>query len=81
MNEFENNVNMDVVDVEPTDIIIVEDEPTGLSTGAAMGLGALATAVIGGLVVLGKKFIDKRKAKKAASQVDESGMDESEDID
>lgn len=80
MNEFENNVNMDVMDVEPTDIIIVEDEPTGLSTGAKLGIAALVTTVIGGVVILGKKIFDKRKAKKEASLVEDAGKDDSEDI-
>lgn len=65
------NENM-VYEVEVTDLVPVEGETkesnANLSTGAAMVIGGVLTAGIMFGVKKVKKFIAKRKAKKAADE-------------
>ena len=90
--EFENN-NIEMNEEMTTELVEVEDfetnteeENSGLSTLAAMAIGAGVTAVTFGVVKLVKKGIAKLKAKKEQSEVVEvvknkSDEAEYEDVD
>lgn len=78
MNEIRNDEAM--VDIENYDEIGTEtEEKSGLSTLAAMAIGAGVTAAAIGVVGLVKKGIKKVKAKKANSAKNESCEDCDED--
>ena len=74
--EFENN-NIDMNEEMSTDLVEFEDldgeteKKSGLSTLAAMAIGAGVTAATFGVVKLVKKGINKLKAKKEASEAAE----------
>ena len=77
--EFENmnieqNEEMTTDLVELDDIEVqTEEEDSGLSTLAAMAIGAGLTAATFGVVKLVKKGIKKLKLKKEKSEADENG--------
>lgn len=77
--EFENmnieqNEEMTTDLVELDDIEVqTEEENSGLSTLAAMAIGAGLTAATFGVVKLVKKGIKKLKLKKEKSEADENG--------
>ena len=74
MNEEEvMDTEMDTIDMEPED--------TGMSTGAAMLIGAGITLAVGAVVKLGKKGIDYIKAKKALRKPEEGSEVEVTDDD
>lgn len=84
--EFENN-NIEMNEEMTTELAEVEDfetnteeENSGLSTLAAMAIGAGVTAAAFGVVNLVKKGIAKLKAKKEQSEVVEVVKNKSDEV-
>ena len=77
---MENTTNeiMEVVEAEVMEGEVV-DSGNDIGTGVAVILGAVGAAVVYGAVKLGRKMIDKIKAKKAAE--DEAELVEVSDDD
>lgn len=74
MEEMNNIYEAEVIENE--ELIPIEAEEAGMSTGMAMAIGGLVTA---GLIVIGKKAVDggkklwaKHKEKKAAEAAEEA---------
>lgn len=86
--EFENN-NIEMNEEMTTDLVEIEDfeaetekEDSGLSTLAAMAIGAGVTAATFGVVKLVKKGIAKLKAKKERNAVEAEVINNNEnDVD
>lgn len=78
MEEMNNIYEAEVIENE--ELIPIEAEEAGMSTGMAMAIGGLVTA---GLIVIGKKAVEggkklwaKRKEKKASEAAEEATCDE-----
>lgn len=81
-NEIMNYDETAIEEVE-NDNDEVEVKDSGISTGVAMLIGAGLTIATGGLIKLGKKLVNKYKAKKAEQKTEaESDEDyEYEEVD
>ena len=71
-NEIMNYEENEIAEVENDE---AETKESGMSTGVAMLIGAGLTIATGGLIKLGKKLVNKYKAKKEAQKADESEGD------
>lgn len=69
-NEIMNYDETAIEEVE-NDNDEVEVKDSGMSTGVAMLIGAGLTIATGGLIKLGKKLVNKYKAKKTEAEADE----------
>lgn len=70
-NEIMNYDETAIEEVENNDEV-EEVQNSGMSTGVAMLIGVGLTIATGGLIKLGKKLVNKYKAKKEAQKADES---------
>jgi hypothetical protein len=66
LEEFimENNEIMEIEEMNIMEGEIIDDGPSGMSTGAAMLAGAALTVAVAGVVKLGKRVWGKIKARK-----------------
>ena len=71
-NEIMNYEENVIAEVENDEVGL---EDSGMSTGMAMLIGAGLAIATGGLIKLGKKLVNKYKAKKEAQKADESEGD------
>ena len=71
-NENMNYEENEIAEVENDEVGL---EDSGMSTGVAMLIGVGLTIATGGLIKLGKKLVNKYKAKKEAQKADESEGD------
>lgn len=71
MNIMDYDENTAIEEVNNDETEEVQDS-SGMSTGVAMLIGAGLTIATGGLIKLGKKLVNKYKAKKEAQKADES---------
>lgn len=74
MNIMDYDENTAIEEVNNDETEEVQDS-SGMSTGVAMLIGAGLTIATGGLIKLGKKLVNKYKAKKEAQKADESEGD------
>lgn len=79
-NEIMNYDETAIEEVE-NDNDEVEVKDSGMSTGAAMLIGAGLTIAIGGLIKLGKKLVNKYKAKKAEQKTEAEADEDYEKVD
>ena len=77
---MENNELMNMEEIEVMDDVVVAEEKTGISTGAAMLIGAGLTVAVSAAVKLVKKGIAAYKAKKEIHKPDHEVLVEDEDI-
>lgn len=75
---MENNTELMVTENEIMDIDTVEREDSGISTGAAMAIGAGITFLIGIGVKFAKKAVERWKNSR--NQTDENPVEEAEDV-
>lgn len=68
-NEIMNYDETAIEEVENNDEV-EEVQNSGMSTGVAMLIGAGLTIATGGLIKLGKKLVNKYKAKKEAQKAE-----------
>lgn len=71
MNIMDYDENTAIEEVNNDETEEVQDS-SGISTGVAMLIGVGLTIATGGLIKLGKKLVNKYKAKKEAQKADES---------
>lgn len=71
MNIMDYDENTAIEEVNNDETEEVQDS-SGMSNGVAMLIGAGLTIATGGLIKLGKKLVNKYKAKKEAQKADES---------
>ena len=71
MNIMDYDENTAIEEVNNDETEEVQDS-SGISTGVAMLIGVGLTIATGGLIKLGKKLVNKYKAKQEAQQADES---------
>lgn len=71
MNIMDYDENTAIEEVNNDETEGVQDS-SGMSTGVAMLIGVGLTIATGGLIKLGKKLVNKYKAKKEAQKADES---------
>lgn len=79
-NEIMNYDETAIEEVE-NDNDEVEVKDSGISTGVAMLIGAGLTIAIGGLIKLGKKLVNKYKAKKAEQKTEAESDEDYEEVD
>ena len=75
---MENNEIMEIEEMDVVEAGIVDDETSGMSTGAAMLAGAALTVAVAGVVKLSKRVWGKIKARKEA-KADENDFAEVSD--
>ena len=76
---MENEImNYEEEAMEP-EVEVETEEKSGMGTGAAMLLGAGLTLAVGAMVKLGKKLVEKCKAKKLEKDNEDSGDEQSEE--
>ena len=76
---MENEImNYEEEAMEP-EVEVETEEKSGMGTGAAMLLGAGLTLAFGAMVKLGKKLVEKCKAKKLEKENEDSGDEQSEE--
>ena len=70
---MENEImNYEEEAMEP-EVEVETEQKSGIGTGAAMLLGAGLTLAVGAMVQLGKKLVEKCKAKKLEKENQDSG--------
>lgn len=79
-NEIMNYDETAIEEVE-NDNDEVEVKDFGMSTGVAMLIGAGLTIATGGLIKLGKKLVNKYKAKKAEQKTEAEADEDYEVVD
>lgn len=79
-NEIMNYDETAIEEVE-NDNDEVEVKDSGMSTGVAMLIGAGLTIATGGLIKLGKKLVNKYKAKKAEQKTEAEADEDYEVVD
>lgn len=79
-NEIMNYDETAIEEVE-NDNDEVEVKDSGISTGVAMLIGAGLTIATGGLIKLGKKLVNKYKAKKAEQKTEAESDEDYEVVD
>lgn len=79
-NEIMNYDETAIEEVE-NDNDEVEVKDSGMSTGVAMLIGAVLTIATGGLIKLGKKLVNKYKAKKAEQKTEAEADEDYEVVD
>lgn len=79
-NEIMNYDETAIEEVE-NDNDEVEVKDSGISTGVAMLIGAGLTIATGGLIKLGKKLVNKYKAKKAEQKTEAESDEDYEEVD
>jgi hypothetical protein len=79
-NEIMNYDETAIEEVE-NDNNEVEVKDSGMSTGVAMLIGAGLTIATGGLIKLGKKLVNKYKAKKAEQKTEAEADEDYEVVD
>ena len=76
---MENEImNYEEEAMEP-EVEVETEEKSGMGTGAAMLLGVGLTLAVGAMVKLGKKLVEKCKAKKLEKENEDSGDEQSEE--
>lgn len=76
---MENEImNYEEEAMEP-EVEVETEEKSGIGTGAAMLLGAGLTLAVGAMVKLGKKLVEKCKAKKLEKENEDPGDEQSEE--
>lgn len=77
---MDNNEIMNYDEIEIVDDAMMADEKTGISTGAAMLIGAGLTFVVGAGVKLAKKLVAAHKAKKELKKPEGEVLVDEQDI-
>ena len=72
------DMNYEEVAMEP-EVEVETEENSGMGTGAAMLLGVGLTLAVGAMVKLGKKLVEKCKAKRLEKENEDSGDEQSEE--